>query len=72
VDGLQARTLRLRRTQVGTVKAVTTTIEAAAWVLPVVTGRVADEAGVGAGLGTYAAIAWALALVVVAFTRRAP
>lgn len=66
---LQARVLRIRPGQAGTVKAAVALIETAGWGLPLVAGAVADHANVTAGLGTYAAVAWALAGVTVLLVR---
>jgi predicted MFS family arabinose efflux permease len=66
---VQAVVLRLRPTQAGTVKAVTSTIETVGWGLPLVAGAVADTVDVTAGLATYAAIACALALAAAALAR---
>jgi predicted MFS family arabinose efflux permease len=59
----QAQILQLRPGQTGTVKAVITTIEFAAFGLPIAYGAVADAMGVAAGLSCYAATAIALALL---------
>ena len=67
---LQARVLRIRPGQAGTVKAAVALVETAGWGLPLVAGAVADHANVTAGLGTYAAVAWALAGVTVLLVRR--
>lgn len=64
----QARILQLRPGQAGTVSAVITTIEFAAFGLPIGFGAVADALGVAAGLACYAATAVALAV----FVTRAP
>jgi MFS family permease len=60
----QAQMLQLRPGQTGTVSAVITTIEFAAFGLPIAFGAVADAMGVAAGLACYAATAVALALLV--------
>jgi hypothetical protein len=60
----QARILQLRPGQAGTVSAVITTIEFAAFGIPIAFGAVADAMGVGAGLACYAVTAIALALLV--------
>jgi predicted MFS family arabinose efflux permease len=60
----QARILTLRPGQTGSVKAVISTIEFAAFGLPVLYGVAADAYGVRAGLACYAATALALALLV--------
>jgi hypothetical protein len=66
---LQAVVLRLRPTQAGTVKAVTSTIETVGWGLPLVAGAIADAVDVTAGLATYAAIAAALAMAAALLAR---
>jgi MFS family permease len=60
----QSQILQLRPGQTGTVSAVITTIEFAAFGLPIAFGAVADAIGVGAGLACYAASAIALAVLV--------
>jgi fucose permease len=72
---LQARILRVRPGQTGTVKAVVTVIETFGWGLPVLAGVVADHLDVTAGLASYAVMAWALAaaaLGLVAVRARGP
>ncbi|MDP8986982.1 MAG: MFS transporter [Actinomycetota bacterium] len=66
---LQARVLRVRPGQAGTVKAVVALVETAGWGLPLLAGAVADRTTVTAGLATYAAIAWALAGVALLLVR---
>jgi MFS family permease len=66
---VQATVLRLRATQAGTVKAVTSTIETVGWGLPLVAGAVADAVDVTAGLAAFAVLAWALALAAAALAR---
>ena len=59
---VQARALTVRPGQAGSVKAVVAAIETVGWSLPLLAGIVADRVDVTAGLGTYAALAWALAV----------
>lgn len=66
---VQARQLTMRPGQAGTVKAVVNVIETVGWLLPVAAGAVADRLDVTAGLATYAAIAWALAIAAAALHR---
>ncbi|HEV2068852.1 MAG TPA: hypothetical protein VGR26_03570, partial [Acidimicrobiales bacterium] len=66
---LQARVLRVRPGQAGTVKAVVALVETVGWGLPLLAGAVADRTNVTAGLATYAAVAWALAGVTVLLVR---
>ncbi|MBW3546878.1 MAG: MFS transporter [Actinobacteria bacterium] len=66
---LQARVLRVRPGQAGTVKAVVALVETAGWGLPLLAGAVADRTNVTAGLATYGAMAWALAGVTVLLVR---
>jgi predicted MFS family arabinose efflux permease len=61
---VQVRVLRLRPGQTGAVTAVVSTVEFAAFGLPIAFGAVADAAGVAAGLGCYAVTAITLALLV--------
>ena len=61
---VHARILRLRPGQTGTVSAVISTVECAAFGLPIAYGAVADRFGIGAGIMCYAATAVALALLV--------
>ncbi len=66
---LQARVLRVRPGQAGTVKAVVALVETVGWGLPLLAGAVADRTNVTAGVATYAAVAWALAGVAVLLVR---
>ncbi|HEV2767520.1 MAG TPA: MFS transporter [Acidimicrobiales bacterium] len=66
---LQARVLRVRPGQAGTVKAVVALVETTGWGLPLLAGAVADRTNVTAGLAAYAAVAWALAGITVLLVR---
>ena len=66
---LQARVLRVRPGQAGTVKAVVALVETAGWGLPLLAGAVADRTNVTAGLASHAAVAWALAGITVLLVR---
>jgi predicted MFS family arabinose efflux permease len=61
---VQVQILQLRPGQTGTVKAVITTIEFAAFGVPIAFGAVADAMGVASGLACYAGTAIALAVLV--------
>ena len=54
---LQARVLKLRPGQAGTVSAVVTTIEFSGFLIPIGIGVVVDAHGLRAGLGCYAVLA---------------
>ena len=60
---LQARVLRLRPGDAGTVKAVVSVLECAGLALPLASGIVADHLGVTAGLASFAAYGWLLVAV---------
>ena len=67
---LQARTLRLRPGDTGTVKSVVSVLECAGLALPLLSGAIADRMGVAAGLASFAGYAWLLVVAALLVVRR--
>jgi predicted MFS family arabinose efflux permease len=65
---LQARVLKLRPGQAGTVSAVVSTIEFSGFLIPIGIGMLVDAHGLRAGIGCYALLALLL-VAIVAFDR---
>jgi predicted MFS family arabinose efflux permease len=65
---LQARVLKLRPGQAGTVSAVVSTIEFSGFLIPIGIGMLVDAHGLRAGIGCYALLALLL-VAIVAFER---